>query len=610
MTPVLGMDDRIERYHRIARHPDDEDEFVISPPNHFMSEIERLGSDPRRPRTAIARWLSKTWLEAAHERIRSGAGGTVEFATHTEKELMERPQHYPTDWGLDLIPHPSDLGGTWLRDKTLTSCYTSLSAPTPFDPHIHDLPTGDLGFGYHYRTKSSFPDVYSITRRRGGGPRGGFAMTTGPTEGPYPTAILPQPTFNLGRLGFSDGGWNPEGLQWTNRPKRMRLGGLRNGWAHKVMFARSRKVMFRNLYGPLAVDEAVPRAPTVVINGSLNLQGVMAVSMTRSFNTPTSVQIDLNNMAGRRSGTIREGDTVQIYASPRTWANPPLVFTGFVSDIMETSQVIQIMCLDSMGWLERETIKSELTYFQADAASVIRDIVANSAYSPPIGRLLAQTFVILPAGMSFKNKTRLKAIQSILNLINSTPNKVSLYADEKGVLNLVRLKDLDDATLVPYVGGRVPRTSEPQDYYPTNIERDEGDSDNFNVITVINEDRGITITTPTVNSSRYPSTPIERVIKDDTILDENHARLIGEFMLATQGGGSYRWTVVGIPERFDIRPGEVMEFASVDAALSGRQMIFDVRWLLTPEISEMTLSVGRQAPDLISTLRLVADVSQ
>lgn len=53
-----------------------------------------------------------------------------------------------------------------------------------------------------------------------------------------------------------------------------------------------------------------------------------------------------------------------------------------------------------------------------------------------------------------------------------------------------------------------------------------------------------------------------------------------------------------------------MEFASVDAALSGRQMIFDVRWLLTPEISEMTLSVGRQAPDLISTLRLVADVSQ
>ena len=31
------------------------------------------------------------------------------------------------------------------------------------------------------------------------------------TEGPYPTSVLPQPQFNLGVLGFSNGGWNRRG---------------------------------------------------------------------------------------------------------------------------------------------------------------------------------------------------------------------------------------------------------------------------------------------------------------------------------------------------------------------------------------------------------------
>lgn len=610
MVQAYGMDESTERFHRVVRKPAD-DEFVITPPRGLLDEIERLGSDPRRPRSAIARWTSRLWLEATHEAIRNGDGGSVEFASHSEKELMERPQHYPTHWGLDLIPFPSDLGGTWLRDKTLTTCYTSLSTPRPFDPHIHgDLTEKAVGFGYHYLSKSPFPDQYDVVSRRGGGPRGGFAHTTGPTEGAYPTAILPQPTFNLGRLGFSDGGWNPEGLQYTNRPKRMQIGGLRNGWAHKVMFARSRRVMFRNLYGPISTDEATPRAPTVVINGSLDLHGVLSVSMTRSLNSPAQVSIELNNLAGRRSGTVRKDDTVQVFAAPRAWATPPLLFTGFVSEVRENSDRITITALDAVGFLSRETIKSSITYFQTDAATVAKDIIANSAYAPPVGRLINESFVILPAGMNFVGQTRLKAVQSILSMINSTPNLVALGTDPTGVITLTRLREVDDATVVPLTAGSIPRTTTPQDFYPTNIEREAGDADGFNVITIRNTDRNISITTPATTDSRYPSRPIERIIDDKTVQNENHARLIGEFMLSTQGATKNRFTVVGLPERFDIIPGDVIEFASTEGGLSGRQRIFDVRWMMTPEMSEMTLTVGRQAPDLIATLRLAAQVSQ
>ena len=56
-------------------------------------------------------------------------------------------------------------------------------------------------------------------------------------------AVLPQPTFNLGELGFSNGGWNPEGLQYTNRPQTsdagrttQRLGA--QGYVRKVQESR------------------------------------------------------------------------------------------------------------------------------------------------------------------------------------------------------------------------------------------------------------------------------------------------------------------------------------------------------------------------------------
>lgn len=603
------MDEDLERFHRLVRSPADS-EFVITPNKGFLDEVERLGTDPRRPRTALARWVSKEWLEATHEAIRNDNQPTL-HASHSEKELIERPQQYPSDWGIDFIPFPDDLSAGWVRDRLSTTCYTSLTTPRPFDPHLHgDMSATAQGFGYHYMDNSPFPDQYDVVARRGGGPRGGFAMTTGPTEGAHSSAILPQPTFNLGRLGYSNGGWNPEGLQWTNRPKRMSLGGLRNGWAHKVMFARSRRVMQRNLYGQISQDEATPRAPTVVINGTTNLHGILSVSMTRRLNSASRISVSINNTAGRRSGTIREGDTIQVFASPRSWANPPLVFTGYVSEIQETNSAIKLEALDSLGYLSREIIDINPPYYQADAATVIKDIIANSSYAPPIGRIINQSFVILPEGMDFVGLSRMAAIQSILKIINSTPNIISLRTDAGGIISMERLRGLEDSTIVPLVAGRVPKTLVPQDFYPIDIERNTGDSQTFNVVKVKNDDLNISVSVPAVGSARYPTQPIERLVRESFIVDANQATLIGESLLAEQGATAARWTVNGITERFDITAGEVMEFASVEGGLSGRQRIFDVSWNLTPEFSDMTLNVGRMSPDILSTLRLAAGVSQ
>ena len=442
----------MERFHRLIRAPADA-QMVITPSDPLLDEIERLGSDPRRPRTAIARWVSKTWLEKTHDSIRENPAPTLD-AAHHEKEIMERPQHYPPSWGLDLIPFPNDLDDGWELDRLSTACYTSLTTPRPFDPSLHGLDSSQtVGFLYSYLSDSGYPDKYDFVNRRGGGARGGFAMTTGATEGAYPTSILPQPTFNLGRLGFSDGGWNPEGLQWTNRPKRMSLTGLRNGWAHKVMFARSRTIMHRNLYGRISRDEATPRAPNVVVNGTYNLQGVLGIQLKQTMNSPAQVSIDINNVAGRRSGTIREGDVIQVFASPRHWANPPLVFTGFVAEVIESDTALEILATDSLGYLSREILDTSPPYYQSDSATVIKDIIANSAYSPPIGRIINESFVILPANMDFAGQSRLKAIQAILSVINSTPNIVSLRADKHGFLVMERLRDVDDASVVPLVAG-------------------------------------------------------------------------------------------------------------------------------------------------------------
>ena len=614
------MDEDVERFHRLVRSPH-ESKMVITPDKGFLSEVERLGQDPRKPRTALARMVSRSWLEVAHMEFRNKSDDPILFEKMYAKQQIEKDAHYPASWGLDFIPNPNAIADGsgesnaslgWKRDVFSTVCYTSLTTPKPFDPHLHGdmTSTAVRGFGYHYYSKSPFPDSYDIVHRRGGGPRGGFAFTTGPTEGPYPTSVLPQPQFNLGVLGFSNGGWNPEGLQWTNRPKRMLLQGLRNSWAHKVMFARSRKIMNRNLYGPISETVATPRAPNVVVNGLKPMTGLLSITMTETLNSPSVVDIEVNNTSGRRTGSIKQGDSIQVFASPKQMANPPLLFTGFVAEVIETEKVISVKCLDSLGFLTREVIDTNPIYYQADAATVLKEIIVGSRYAPPVGKIVNESFVILPEGLDFVGSTRMKAVQQILGIINSTPNIFRLRADEHGFISLEKLKVLDDATTIPLKGGEIPRDMNSiQDFYPTSVERESGDSFRFNVVKVKNDDLNISVSVPATNDASYPSAPVEKVIKEDFITTDQQAKMVGEGLLATQGSQLARWQVDGIPTTFNINAGDVMSFASREAGLSGRQRIFNVRWSFTPNGASMTLSCGRQSPDLLATLRLAAGVS-
>lgn len=602
------MGEEAERYSRIVRAPVD-DPLIITPPKVLLDEAERLGQDPRKPRTAIARWVATTWAETRKESIRRGIDAPEALdARADEKELMERPSHFPPDFGLGLIPFPNEVGGAWTLDKTVTTCYTSLSTPKPFDPHLHgDMTASSVGFGYHYHGKSPFPDKYDIVNRRGGGPRGGFAFTTGPTEGNYPQTILPSPTFNLGKLGFSDGGFNPEGLQYTNRPKQMRLTGLRNGWPHRAFFVRSRQVMFRNVYGPVSTDEATPNAPTVVLNGSKPLRGILKISGTHQLNAPRSLSVEISSVVGRRTSVAKIGDTIQVYATPRRWANPPLLFTGFVSDIEESSQTVILHCLDSLGFLSNETLLNENIVVKGDAASIIKSVIAGSSYAPPIGRISTESRVTVPSGLKLKGKTRLAAVQTVLGFINIAPTPMTIYADERGYIHLRKLQEINDADLTPLVAGRLPRTSVPQDFYPTNIERQKGDLSIFNVVVVRNSSANIDFTFPPVDDPTFPRRPVHRVVNEKSVTTNQQAEQFAKLMLSNNGRTEESYIVEGLPERYDIYAGDVMDFAST--GLAGRHRVFRVSWEMSPSGAMMTLDVGRQPADLVSTLRYASDLS-
>ena len=599
------MSRALERFHRIVRERDPK---VIEAP-HVAEVWFEDGVDPRRPATASARYFSRRWAEMQINKIKNDTGVVLEAAVayshNAQKEVMERPMHYPVHYGLGLIPSENTVGG-YAKDKFATFCYTALNVPRPFDPSLHGAINGNAGLGYMGLTQSQWPDEYDLTTKRGGGPRGGFSFTTGPTEGNYPTGILPQPTFNLGRLGYSNGGWNPEGLQWTNRPKRVKLVGLRNNAAHRVMFARSRRVMFRNLYGPVSEDEATPKAPTVVVNGTRNLNGVLSVRCKRKFNAPSQVTIEVNSIAGRRSGFLKLGDTVQVFAAPRMWSNPPLVFTGFVSDVEESSQKLTVIALDTLGYLTKEVLTSELSFRETDAGAVIRDIIGASSYGPPIGKISTQTRIILPETVKLKGKTRLQAVQTILDIVNNTPNDVVLRTEANGFINLIRLREIEDTNFVPFVAGRLPRTSVPQDIYPTEIRRDEGEIDFVNKVTITNSDLNISVTEPAVE----PQRPNHIQIEEKSAGDENTARFFAKQYLNQQGRSSSRWTVKCLPERLDIMPGDIIDFASKDGGLAGRQRVFDVSWNYGVNGVQMSISVGRQSADLVSTLRYASNVSQ
>ena len=152
--------------------------------------------------------------------------------------------------------------------------------------------------------------------------------------------------------------------------------------------------------------------------------------------------------------------------------------------------------------------------------------------------------------------------KTILSLVNATPKLLRLFADRHGVIHLRALKEIDDADNYPYDGGSIPRTGAPQDFYPSSVSREDGDVQGFNVVQIVNADVGISETIPAETDSRYPSRPVVRIIRDRSITQKQQARLLGEQYLQSQGAQRSRWTVVGRPERFDIEPGCVIEFAT------------------------------------------------
>jgi len=593
-----------DRYMLLTRPEDG----VLIPPGRLKEFYETRGTDPRVPKRAVGRMASTHYREAMEAKIQE-QGWTHSLGWPDEVEDWIRPSHYPTHWGLSRIPRPDEmLWESWDVDYTRTVCYTSLNIPRPFDPHVNGLTSSEaVGFGYMYRSGSSWMDRFDIVSRRGGGNRGGFAMTTGPTEGNFPTSVLPTPTFDLGRLGYSDGGWNPEGLVYTNRPRKMRLTGLRSGSAHRVFMARSRQVMFRNVYGPIATAEATPRAPILVVNGMHNVSGILSVSLTSAINSPTEVIIEINNPRGSRTGKFSQYDIVQVYCSPRLVTDPPLVFTGFISQVAERD-VIRLTCLDAMGYLGLEPLLSNPRASRVDAAQIVREVVGGSSYPIGLGRMITTSRITFPSGLDLEGKTRLNAVQTVLDYANNSPNPMLLRSDPLGNLTLSLLGDPEDDD-APLVGGRsdLPlngsvNLGKTRDFWPTQINRDTGSTDSFNVVTVRNRAGTISETYPAIGSSDYPASPVHRLFIEDAATTSQMASILAEQHVKQQGRGE-RFTVRGRPERFDIRAGDNMQFFAYGGALTGTHRIASVDWLWSPNSVSMTLTVGQTPQSLIGSLR-------
>ena len=593
----------LERFSRMVRHPSG-DENILRPPEGLLTVAEELGRDPRRPKTALARLVSAIWYRQAQDmRTRLSAQESLPMIAH-EREILMRPSHYPTDMGLGFAVHPEQITGF---NQGIVQCFTSLDVPRPFDPNLHgDITTSVPGMGFAYLGTSSWTGRYDITARRGGGARGGFAYTTGPTEGTFPTSVLPQPTFDLGNLGFTNGGWQPEGLKYTNRPKHLRLHGLKNGITHKVMFARSRQVMFRNVYGNLSEDYAQPQAPMIVVNGNKPLKGIKTIALQRAPNAPTIVEFTFSSINGERTGLVAEFDTVQVFLAQENVMNPPLVFTGFVSSIAEGEMEVKVECKDALGYLELETLQREFNYQLEDATAVIRAIVGESSYAVPVNGMLQNSRLRLPVGIKLKGKTRLAAVQTILASINAGARKMFLSTSPTG-MPIIEVGIEPKDAVAPLRGGEFPRTDVPLDVLPIGIVRNQGTDAKFNVAIVENPELQIEAVFPKTTSSDYPNRPVVRRFIEKAATTQFQAELFAKNFLNQQSDLDSSWTVRGIPSRYDIKPGDTIEFATKTAGLSGRYRVFNVKYMVSTTGRNIELNIGRAKTSLVEILRFISD---
>lgn len=344
------------------------------------------------------------------------------------------------------------------------------------------------------------------------------------------------------------------------------------------------------------------------ITDSTNFSDIKRVSVSRSLNAPASATIVLANVRGAKSFAANRGDVIRIKASPDTRTTIQTCFYGFITDIESTRTDFRITALDALGYLTNEVLLTNPTSIasRSDGASIIKEIVSGSNYNLDLGKMIGQTRIVISDGLSLTGRSRLDAVQTVMKTLNSTPNRFRIQG-QLDSLDVIfdRLPEVDNSDFVAYIAGRLPRTSAPLDIYPTEIEREETETDYVNVVTVQNSNLNIEVTEPTTT----PTNPIQRLYEDNTVTDEAQARMVARQILNQQGFTKNRWIVEADPHRFDIVAGDIIEFKSIDGGLAGRQMVFDVLWNITPDTTSMRLVVGRQEPDFLSSIRYAANIS-
>ena len=345
----------------------------------------------------------------------------------------------------------------------------------------------------------------------------------------------------------------------------------------------------------------------VTTNGSTQHHGVISCRVRRTLNAPAELRLVINSVGGKRSFEIVRGDTIKVQASPHTQTTIPTVFSGFVTDVESSNNRMTVVGLDTLGRLGQEYITVNPLAVADDVAGVVSEIISDSAYDLAIDRIIGQTRVRLPNNMDFVGKTRLAAIQMLLQLVNNSPNSFVIMADETGIMMRKMFDPFTTGTGYPtaYIGGRFPATGSSYDFRPTNVDRMEGDLDFFNTVTVSNEAKNILVTEPTTAESE----PVQIYINESAITDASQAQLWARQYLQGRGTRMVQWTVVANPNTFYVVPGDVAVFYEVEGGLAGRQLIFDTLWDFGVDGSDLTLTVGQQAPDLVSALRLASGVS-
>jgi len=349
----------------------------------------------------------------------------------------------------------------------------------------------------------------------------------------------------------------------------------------------------------------------VMVNGIHVLDGVISITCDARLNSPRVMTIVVNSPHGKRVREVQSHDTIQIYASPRHWADPPIIFTGFVSDTSSTSDSFTIVALDPIGYLGLEPVMTTPTWYEADVIHIIRDVIANSTYPISIDRMLAESRIRIPEDIDLQYKTRLDAIQTLLDLVNHTPRRLRLWADVNGRINLTLQANPDTAQYGYRVGSSVNGSGTGMadatitaDVWPQNVSARDASSETYNVVTILNESLGIKITRPNATDADYPTNPIHRVFTEDAAISESVAELIAEQRLKSQGYSTRSWTIVGRPERFDMLAGEVIDVDSHLADSMGKHLIQELRWTLTSSSADISITTGRPDPSILGVLRL------